>query len=53
MAVIIITEDMEEVEVILEEVVFKVRLVTMLEEIAVEIVRIEGHRDSLDQEKEE
>ena len=49
----IITEDMEEVEVILEEVVFEVGLVTMLEEMVVEIERIEGHGDSLDQEKEE
>ena len=43
----IITEDMEEVEIILEEVVFEVGLV------GIEIERIEGHGDSLDQEKEE
>ena len=51
--VMIMTEDMEEVEVILEEVVFEVGLITMLDEMVVEIERIEGHGDSLDQEKEE
>ena len=51
----IIIEDMEEVELILEEVAFKVGLVIILDEITVkiEIERTEGLRDSLDQEKEE
>ena len=43
---IVITEDMEEV-------VFKAGLVITLDEMVVEIERIEGHGDSLDQEKEE
>ena len=48
-------EDMEEEEVILEEVAFKVGLVIILDKMIVgtEIERIEGHGDSLDQEKEE
>ena len=51
----IIIEHMEEVEVILEEVAFKVGLVIILDEMIVgtEIERIRGHGDSLDQEKEE
>ena len=49
----IISEDMEEVGVILEEVVFEAGLVIILDEMVVEIERIEGHGDSLDQEKEE
>ena len=49
----IITEDMEEVGVILEEVVFKVGLVILLDEMVVEIERIEGNGDSLDQEIKE
>ena len=51
----IITEDMEEVEVILEEVVFEAGLIIILDEmvVGIEIERIEGHGDSLDQEKEE
>ena len=46
---------MEEVEVILEEVAFKARLVIILDEmiVGIEIERIEGHGDSLDQEREE
>ena len=46
---------MEEVEVILEEVVFKVGPIVILEEmiIGTEVERIEGLGDSLDQEKEE
>ena len=48
-----ITEGMEEVGVILEEVVFEASLVIILEEMVVEIERIEDHGDSLDQEKEE
>ena len=53
--VIIVIEVMDEVEVILEEVVFKIGPVVTLEET---IVEIEGERigdlgDSLDQEKEE
>ena len=53
--VIIIMEVMNEVEVILEEVVFKVGPVVTLEEIIVEIgvERIGDLGDSLDQEKEE
>ena len=52
MAMIVI-EDMEEVEVILEEVAFEVGLVINLGEmrVGIEIERIEGHGDSLDQEK--
>ena len=48
-------EYMEEVKVILEEVTFKVGLVIILDEVIVgiEIERIEGLGDSLDQEKEE
>ena len=51
----IIIEDMEEVEVILEAVVFEVGLVIILDEmrVGIEIERIEGHGDNLDQEKEE
>ena len=49
----IIREDMEEVGVILEDVVFEVGLVIILDEMVVEIERIEGHGDSLDQQKEE
>ena len=49
----IVIEDMEEVGVILEEVVFKAVLVKILGEMVVEIERIEGYGDSLDQEKEE
>ena len=45
----IITEDMKEVEVISEEVVFKAGLVIILDETVagIEIERIEGHGDSL------
>ena len=52
---IIVIEDTEEVEVILEEVAFKVGPVIILEEmiVEIEIERIEGLGDSLDQEKEE
>ena len=49
----IITEDMEEVGVILEEVVFEVGLVIILDKMVVEIERIESHGDSLDQKKDE
>ena len=51
----IIIEDIEEVEVILEELAFEVGLVIILGKIIVEteIQRIEGLKDSLDQEKEE
>ena len=49
----IIIEDMGEVGVILEEAVFEAGLVIILDEMVVEIDRIEGHGDSLDQEKEE
>ena len=54
-AVIIVIEVMDEVEVILEEVVFEVGPVVTLEEIIVEIEveRIRDLGDSLDQEKEE
>ena len=45
----IIIEDMEEVEVILEEVVFKAGLVIILDKIVVEIERTEGNGDSQDQ----
>ena len=45
-----ITEDMEEVGVDLEEVVFEAGLVIILDEVVVEIERIEDHGDSLDQE---
>ena len=44
---------MEEVEVILEEVVFEVGPATILDKMVVEIERIEGCGDSLDQKKEE
>ena len=44
---------MEEVGVIFEEVIFEAGLVILLEEIIVEIEKIEGHGGSLDQEKEE
>ena len=43
---------MEEVGVVLEEVVFEAGLVIILNEMLVEIERIEGRGDSLDQEKE-
>ena len=49
----IITEDMEEVGVMLEEVVFEACLVIILDGIVVEVERTEEHGDSLDQEKEE
>ena len=54
MAMIII-EDMEEDKVILEEVAFKAGLIIILDEmvVGIEIERIEGHGDNLDQEKEE
>ena len=52
-AVITVIEDMEEEEVILEEVVFKVGLVIILDKMVIEIERIEGHGDSLGQEKVE
>ena len=52
-AAIIIIEDMEEVEVIFGEVIFKVGLVIISEEMIVEIEEIEGHGGSLNQEKEE
>ena len=39
--------------IILEEVVFKAGLVIIFDRIVIEVERIEGHRDSLDQEKEE
>ena len=52
-AVITVTEVMEEVWVILEQVVFKAGLVKILDRMVVEIERIEGHRDIWDQEKEE
>ena len=50
----IVIEDMEEVEVILEEVAFEVGLVIILGKmrVGIEIERIEGHGDNLDQEKE-
>ena len=52
--VMIITEDMEEAELILEE-VFEVGLIIILDKIVVgiEIERIEGDGDSLTVEKEE
>ena len=51
----IIIEDMEEVEVISEEVVFEAVLVIILDEMVVEIEieRIEGHGHSLGQGKGE
>ena len=51
----IIIEDMEEVEVILEKLAFEVGLVINLDKMIVgmEIERIEGLEDSLDQKKEE
>ena len=51
----IVIEDMEEVGVILEEVVFEVGSVIILEEmmIGIEVERIEGLGDSLGQEREE
>ena len=54
-AVITVIEDMEEVEVILEEVVFEEGLILLLGEMTmgIEIERTEDHGDSLDQEKEE
>ena len=54
-AVITVIQDMEEVKVILEEVVFKEGLILLLGEmiIGIEIERVEDHGDSLDQEKEE
>ena len=50
----IVIEDMEEVELILGEVAFEVGLVIILGKmrVGIEIERIEGHGDSLDQEKE-
>ena len=50
----IVIEDMEEVEVILGGVAFEVGLVIILDEmrVGIEIEKIEGHGDSLDQEKE-
>ena len=53
--VIIVIEVMDEVEVILEEVVFKVGPVVTLEETIaeIEVERIGDFGDSLDQEKEE
>ena len=53
--VIIVIEVMAEVEVILEEVVFEVGPVVILGEmiVGIEIERIEGLGDSLDQKKEE
>ena len=47
-----IIEDMEEVEVIFGEVIFKAGLVVNSEEMIVEAEKIEGHGDSLDQEIE-
>ena len=49
----IVIEDMEEAEVILEEVALEVGLVIILGKmrVGIEIGRIEGHGDSLDQEK--
>ena len=54
-AVITIVEDMEQVEVFLEEVVFEEGLILLVGEmmIGIEIERTEEHGDSLDQEKEE
>ena len=54
-AVITVIEDMEEVEVILEQVVFEEGVILLLGEmmIGIEIERVEDHGDSLDQEKEE
>ena len=49
----IVTEDMEEVGIILEEVVFEAGIVIILDKMVVEIERMEGHGDSLDEEKEE
>ena len=49
----VITEVMEEVGIVLEEVVFEAGLVMILDRIVVEVERIEGYGDSLDQEKEE
>ena len=49
----IIIEEMEEVGVILEKAVFEAGSVIISDEMVVEIKRIEGHGDSLDQEKEE
>ena len=51
----IVTEVMEEVEVISEEVVFEVGTVIILEEVIVgtEIEKIGGLRDNQDQEREE
>ena len=53
--VIIVIEVMDEVEVILEEVVFEVEPVVTLEEtiVEIEVGRIEDLGDSPDQEKEE
>ena len=52
---IIVIEVMKKVEVILEEVVFEVGLVVILEEMLVgtEVERIGGLGDNLDQEREE
>ena len=51
----IITEDMEEVEVILGEVVFEAGLVLIVGEmvVGIEIEKMKGHGQSLNQEKEE
>ena len=49
----VIIEDMEEVGIVLEEVVFEASLVIIVDGIVVEVERIEDHGDSLDQEKEE
>ena len=53
--IIIVIEVMDMVEVISEEVVFKVEIVVILEEILVgiEIEKTGGLRDNQDQEKEE
>ena len=50
-----VIEDMEEAEVILEEVAFMEEIIIILEEmmIGIEIERIEGLGDNLDQEREE
>ena len=50
---IVIIEDMEEVEVIFGDVIFEAVLIIILEEMIVEIKKIEGHGGSLGQEKEE
>ena len=50
---IILIENMEEVEVIYGEVIFEAGFVIVLEEMIVEIEKIEGHGGSQDQEKGE